>query len=114
MGLDNYPKRGEIYLVSLDPTLGSEISKTRPALVISNNINNQYSDTITVIPITSFIKKIYPFESELPLGEGGLAKKSKTKCNQIRAIDKIRLVKSSMHEVEKAILIHLGMYLETI
>jgi mRNA interferase MazF len=94
MGVKTYPKRGEIYLVSLDPTLGAEISKTRPALIISNDINNQFSDTVTVIPITSYVEKVYPFEVLLPAGENGLSKNSKAKCNQIRTIDKQRLIRS--------------------
>jgi len=116
MGLKDYPKRGEIYLVSLDPTVGSEISKTRPALVISNDINNQFAETVTVIPITSGLEKVYPFETLLSSGEGGLTKKSKAKCNQVRTISKIRLVRfigqldiSRLNEIEKALLIHLGM-----
>ena len=116
MGLKKYPKRGEIYLVTLDPTVGAEISKTRPALVISNDINNQFSDTITIIPITSYIEKIYPFEVLLPPGESGLSKNSKAKCNQIRTIDKKRLIKSlgkinreKIEAVEEATKIHLKM-----
>lgn len=51
--MKKFPERGEIYLVCLDPTVGSEINKTRPALIISNNINNQVAQTVTVIPLTS-------------------------------------------------------------
>ena len=116
MGLENYPKRGEIYLVTLDPTVGAEISKTRPALVISNDINNQFSETVTVIPITSYVEKIYPFEVFLAAGEGGLSKNSKAKCNQIRTIDKQRLIKplgkinqEKIEAVEEATKIHLKM-----
>jgi mRNA interferase MazF len=116
MGLKKYPGRGEIYLVTLDPTVGAEISKTRPALIISNDINNQFSDTITVIPITSYVEKIYPFEVLLPPGESGLSKNSKAKCNQIRTIDKKRLIKllGKLHPeiidaVEAATKIHLKM-----
>ena len=55
-------KRGCIYLAALDPTIGSEIAKTRPVLIVSNDINNQYSGTITILPITSKnLKKIYPY-----------------------------------------------------
>ena len=57
----DFPKRGEIWVVSLEPVIGHEIGKTRPALVISNNRNNQFADTITVLPITSKTEKIYPF-----------------------------------------------------
>ena len=116
MGLKDYPKRGEIYLVTLDPTVGAEISKTRPALIISNDINNRYADTITVIPITSYVEKIYPFEVLLVSGESGLSKNSKAKCNQIRTIDKGRLVKllgkinqEQIEAVEEATKIHLKM-----
>ena len=45
--------RGEIHLASLDPTLGREIAKTRPVVIISNDINNRFSGTITVLPVTS-------------------------------------------------------------
>ena len=116
MGLNTYPKRGEIYLVNLDPTVGAEINKTRPALIISNDINNQFSDTVTVIPITSYVEKVYPFEVLLLAVENGLSKNSKAKCNQIRTIDKQRLIKSLgklrheiMEEVEEATKIHLKM-----
>ena len=119
MGLKKYPERGEIYLVCLDPTIGSEINKTRPALIISNDINNQVAETITVIPITSSTETVYPFETLLYSQESGLSKNSKAKCNQIRTIDKKRLVKSigkvsikKLKEVEDSLLIHLGMYFD--
>jgi len=110
----DYPKRGEIWLVSLEPVVGHEIGKTRPALVISNDRNNQFAETITVLPITSKTKKIYPFETLLSKDETNLPVDSKVKCNQIRTIDKKRLVKflgmiteKKLKEVEQAILIHL-------
>jgi len=116
MGVKIYPKRGEIYLVNLDPTLGAEINKTRPALIISNDVNNQFSDTVTVIPITSYVEKVYPFEVLLPAVENGLSKNSKAKCNQIRTIDKQRLIRSLgklrpeiIEAVEEATKIHLKM-----
>lgn len=112
--MKEYPKRGEIYLVCLDPTIGSEINKTRPALVISNDINNEKAPTVTVIPITSNIEKIYPFEAKITSKESGLSKISKAKCNQIRTIDKRRLqnfigkiTPEELKNIEKALLIHL-------
>ena len=51
-----YPKRGEIYLTALDPTLGREIQKTRPALVIQNDISNRLSEMTIVAPITSTVR----------------------------------------------------------
>ncbi len=119
MGLKKYPERGEIYLVCLDPTIGSEINKTRPALIISNDINNQAAQTVTVIPITSSTKKVYPFETLLSSQESGLPKSSKAKCNQIRTIDKKRLLQSlgkvskkELKEIEDSLSIHLGMYFD--
>lgn len=64
--------KGEIYRANLSPTVGSEISKTRPVLVVSNDINNQYAATVSVLPITSTTEKIYPFEVFLPRDEGDL------------------------------------------
>jgi mRNA interferase MazF len=108
-------KRGDIFLANLDPVLGSEISKTRPVIIISNDINNSFSNTITVLPITSATGKIYPFEVFLSNKEFGLSKDSKIKTNQIRTIDKQRLYKKiteisneKIKDIEKAILIHLG------
>ena len=62
-------KRESIYVAALDPVIGKEISKTRPVVVVSNDINNQYSGTVTIIPITSKnLQKIYPFEVLLAKG----------------------------------------------
>ena len=110
-----FTRRGEIWLVSLEPVVGHEIGKTRPALVISNDRNNQFAETVTVIPITSKAEKIYPFEAFLPRQETDLPQNSKAKCNQVRTIDKRRLIKlvgkvsdQKLEEVKQAILIHLG------
>ena len=111
-----FPKRGEIWLISLEPVIGSEIGKTRPALVISNDQNNQFADTVTVLPITSKTEKIYPFENLLTKEECGMPVDSKVKSNQIRTIDKRRLVKllnsisqNKLKQVEQSLLIHLGL-----
>ena len=111
-------KRGEIYLISLDPAVGREISKTRPGVVVSNDKNNHYSGTVTILPITSkSLKKIYPFEVLLPKGAGNLPKDSKAKADQIRTLDKKRIVKfigsldkDKMNKIDKAMEIHLGRY----
>ena len=106
--------KGEIYLADLNPTVGSEISKTRPVLIVSNDINNQYADTVTIVPITSSTEKVYPFEVFMSKGEGHLTNDSKAKTNQIRTIDKLRLKKQLgkisgeiLKKIEQAILIHL-------
>lgn len=109
-------RRGEIYWVQLDPTIGAEIKKTRPALVVSNDQNNQFSELVSVLPITSKASKIYPFEVLLEAGQGGITEKSKIKANQIRTVDKRRLSAKPlgasletdvMDRVAKAIKIHL-------
>jgi mRNA interferase MazF len=109
-------KRGEIYIVDLSPTIGSEISKTRPVLIISNDINNKYASCVTILPITSKVDKIYPFEVLISENESGLRHKSKVKANQIRTIDKSRLIKkiselniNKMDEINSAVKIHLDM-----
>ncbi|MBA3535405.1 MAG: type II toxin-antitoxin system PemK/MazF family toxin [Tatlockia sp.] len=84
-------KRGEIYFADLDPTVGDEIKKIRPVLIISNNANNNFANTITIIPITSNVNKVYPFEVLLSMAESGLAKTSKAQCHQIRTISKKRI-----------------------
>jgi len=112
----SFPIRGELWMVALDPIIGSEIGKIRPAVVISNDRSNEYSNTITVLPITSKVHDIYPFEVFLSKEEYQLTTDSKIKCNQIRTLDKSRLIRtichlspSTMKEVEQALLIHLGM-----
>ena len=108
-------KRGEIYLAALDPVVGKEISKTRPVVIISNDKNNQFSGTVTILPITSQnLEKIYPFEVFLAKGSGNLPKDSKAKVDQIRTIDKTRVFSqigrlraNEITEIETAIRIHL-------
>ena len=110
-------KRGGIYVAVLDPVVGREISKTRPVVVVSNDKNNQFSGTVTILPITSKkLQKTYPFEVFLPKGSGNLPKDSKAKADQIRTLDKARLVKEigkldqqEIDEIEKAMKIHLGL-----
>lgn len=110
-------KRGEIYLAVLDPVLGKEISKTRPVLIVSNDKNNLFSGTVTILPISSQnLDKIYPFEVFLPKGSGNLPKDSKVKADQIRTIDKMRIIrhfgalkKDEVNNIEKAIKIHLDL-----
>ncbi|WP_031527213.1 type II toxin-antitoxin system PemK/MazF family toxin [Dyadobacter crusticola] len=108
--------RGEIYWADLNPVIGSEIAKIRPVLIVSNDINNEYGSTLTILPITSSTAKIYPFEVKLLSSEGGLKNDSKIKANQIRTIDKMRIrerlgaiTKVRMEEVNRALLIHLAL-----
>ncbi|HEX4876948.1 MAG TPA: type II toxin-antitoxin system PemK/MazF family toxin [Chitinophagaceae bacterium] len=81
-------KRFEVWLVNLDPTIGSEIKKTRPALIISPDVTNKYLDTVVIAPLTSAIRP-YPTRvvCEFQKKQGQIA------LDQLRAADKIRLVK---------------------
>ncbi len=100
------PGRGEIYWVNLDPAVGSETKKTRPALILSNDIGNELSEIVIVAPITSKIKNVYLFEVKIVLkGRPG-----KIMLNQCRAVDKLRLKEKIgeippevMKEVDEAI-----------
>lgn len=114
--MSSFPGRGEIYWANLDPVQGSEIAKTRPVLVVSNDINNQYAATITVLPVTSNTEKVYPYEVRISHAESGLKNDSKIKANQIRTVDKGRigkklgaLSKEKMREVDGAMKIHLNL-----
>lgn len=111
------PKGGEVYLVNFDPTIGSEIKKTRPALIIQNDISNEFSPITIVAAITSqFDDNLYPTEVLIKPPEGGLSNNSVVLLNQIRSIDKQRLIKrlgkltvTTMKQVERAIQISFGL-----
>ncbi len=87
-------KRGSVWLANLDPTVGSEIRKTRPVIVVSNDVNNTNNNVVTILPVTSNISHVFSFEVLLPKNTGGLPKDSKAKADQIRTLDKSRLIKS--------------------
>ena len=97
-------RRGEIYFADLNTTVGSEIKKKRPVLIVSNNANNKAASTITVVPITSNITKIYPFEVSLEVQDLQLAKRSKAQCHQVRTISKIRIKSKKIHLVHDTIM----------
>jgi len=111
-------KRGEIYLVTFDPTVGHEIKKTRPALVIQNDIGNRYSPLTIVAAITSKVSPVpYPVEVVIePTTTNGLGVRSAIRLDQIRTIDRQRLIKRLgqvdrriMTKVDQAIGISLGL-----
>jgi mRNA interferase MazF len=111
------PRRGEVYLVAFDPTVGSEIQRTRPALIIQNDIGNRHSPITIVAAITSqFEESLYPTEVRITPPEGGLTTPSVVLLNQIRSIDRRRLVRrlgsvrtETMERVNRAIQLSLGL-----
>lgn len=114
----SYPKRGEIYLTSLDPALGREIQKTRPALIVQNDLSNRLSDLTIVAPIASTVRfPLNPMHVLLAADQfTGLRLTSVALVNQIRAVDRMRLIKrlgaidsEALERVDEAIGISLGL-----
>ncbi len=114
----NHPRRGEIYLVALDPTVGREIQKTRPALIIQNDISNRLTAITIVAPITSTVRfPLNPVHVLLAADQStGLTVTSVALFNQIRAVDRIRLIRrlgsvdtQTMELADEAIKISLGL-----
>ncbi len=113
----DFPKRGEVFLVNFDPTVGTEIRKTRPALILQNNISNEYSPITIVAAVTSrFDETLYPTEVLIHTPEGGLRNDSVVLLNQIRSIDRQRLIKKlgqleagTMKKIDFALQISFGL-----
>src|SRR5580704_3028295 len=88
------PKRGDVFLVNFDPTIGAEIQKTRPALILQNDIANRYSPVTIVAAITSFTgETLYPSEVRIDAPTGGLDRTSIVLLNQLRTVDIQRLLR---------------------
>ena len=111
------PLRGEVYFVTFDPTLGAEIRKTRPALILQNDIANRSSPITIVAAITSkFDEELYPTEVLVRAPEGGLDADSVVLLNQIRSVDRRRLMRrvgrlrpETMRLVDRALVLSLGL-----
>ena len=86
-------ERGDVVLVDFDPALGHEIAKARPAVIVQNDVGNQVAPTTIAVAITAYTPRnvTFPFCVEVPLGSGGLAKRSVVNCAHIRSIDKVRI-----------------------
>jgi mRNA interferase MazF len=116
-GRGAFPRRGEVYLVSFDPAQGSEIQKTRPALILQNDVGNRFSPVTIVAAITSSVGgRSYPTEVRIRAGEGGLEVDSVVLLSQIRSIDRRRLLRKlgtmsrgTMGRVDRALIISLGL-----
>lgn len=85
------PRRGQVWTVSLDPTTGHELRKTRPAIVVTNDVYNTHNWVVIVLPLTSCETAAYDQVLIQP-SEGGLKNPSVTLPDQLRAIDRARLV----------------------
>lgn len=112
------PFRGMVVLVELDPVVGHEQGRTRPCVVVQNDIGNRYSSTTVVVPLTdaSHVKKPSPIYVPVKKGDGGATKDSYVLCDQIRTVDQRRfrsifgsLAAETMAAVDNALLISLGL-----
>ncbi len=110
-------RRGDIWLTNLDPVVGSEQGKTWPVVIIQNDVANEYSPVVIVAAITTAGgPKEYPTEVRVQAQEGGLKRDSVILLNQIRTIDKRRLIEhwgeltsQTMEKVDEALKISLGL-----
>lgn len=110
-------RRGDIFYADLSPVVGSEMGKRRPVLIVSNNANNRASTTLTILPLTSNVTRVYPFEVLITLEDSNLSRPSKVQAQQVRTISKERItgeVVGSLSEqlmvlVDAALKLHLGL-----
>ena len=114
-------QRGEIWLVDLDPTRGAEAAKRRPAVIVSNDGANLSAarlgrGVVTVVPVTSNVTRIYPFQVLLPTRECGIGADSKAQAEQVRSVAVGRLVEpvgrvpaGLMAQVDEALRLHLAL-----
>ncbi|MFC1863738.1 type II toxin-antitoxin system PemK/MazF family toxin [Thermodesulfobacteriota bacterium] len=105
-------KRGEVWWVNFDPSVGGEIRKKRPAVIISNNAANQFLNRVQVVPLTSSVDKLYPSESYITFR----GKKAKAMADQLTTVSKQRLInqtgsvsKTELEGIKRAIAIQLDL-----
>ncbi|MFH1573854.1 MAG: type II toxin-antitoxin system PemK/MazF family toxin [Acidobacteriota bacterium] len=106
-----WPRRGEIFWVKLDPAQGTEIRKTRPAVVISNDSCNKYGARVVVLPVTSNVESLFPGEAKIEIR----GRPARALGDQMRSLDRSRLgarigilSPTELLAVEEAVLITLG------
>jgi mRNA interferase MazF len=114
-------RRGEIHAVDLDPVRGAGANRLRPAVIVSNDAANATATrlgrgVVTVVPVTSNVERVYPFQVLLPAGATGLDRDAKAQAEQVRsiAVERVRarlgVVPSAlMGDLEEALRLHLGL-----
>lgn len=114
-------RRGEIRLVDLDPSRGSEADKRRPAVIVSNDGANATAErlgrgVVTVVPVTSSVSRVYPFQVLLDAATTGLDRDSKAQAEQVRSVDVERvgvriamLDRNLLAELDEALRLHLAL-----
>lgn len=109
--MQTFPKRGEVFWISFDPSVGGEIQKTRPAVVMSNDAANRILNRMVMVPLSSKIDRVYPAEAIVRVA----GRESKAMADQIATVSKLRLRQklgqlsaADVERVEDAVLLHLG------
>jgi mRNA interferase MazF len=105
-------KRAEVWWINFDPSVGGEIRKQRPAIIVNNNAANQFLNRVQVVPLTSSVGKLYPSETYVIFR----GKQAKAMADQLATVSKKRLInqagtisKTEMEGVERAIMIQLDL-----
>jgi mRNA interferase MazF len=105
-------RRGEVWWVDFDPSVGGEIKKKRPAVIVSNDAANRHLNRVQVVPLTSRIGRVYPSEALVTIGD----RQGKAMADQLTTVSKLRLLDyegeltaDDVRKVERAICIQLGL-----
>ena len=114
-------RRGEVRIVDLDPARGSEAAKSRPAVIVSNDAANATAErlgrgVVTVVPVTSNVDRVYPFQVRLAAAATGLPRDSKAQAEQVRSVSVERVQRKVgqlpaelLADLDRALRLHLGL-----